>query len=132
MCFAGADLTIVQSNGETALHSAARRGDPAIIQRFLHHSTLLDARNTKLLTPLMVLLLSFRLQNRADMQEATEMLIAANADLNTVDQDGESALLMAVGLAITSDNNTVTYRVPACVCIRLIEAGGKYCLGVLG
>ena len=80
----------------------------------------------------MVLLLSFRLQNRADMQEATEMLIAANADLNTVDQDGESALLMALGQAVTSDTNTVTYRVPACVCIRLIEAGGKYCLGVLG
>ena len=52
------------------------------------------------------------------MQQTTEMLIAANADLNTVDVDGENALLMALGQATTSDNNNVTYHVPVCVCIR--------------
>ena len=125
---AGADLAIASPNGNTALHHAAVRGDPAIIQSMFDHGALLDARNTKLLTPLMVLLISFRLENRVNMQETTEMLIAANADLNTIDEDGKSALLRAVG-----DNNTVTYHVPACVCIRLIEAGERhFAPGVLG
>ena len=39
---AGADLTIANSKGETALHFAASRGDPAIVQSMPEHGAPVD------------------------------------------------------------------------------------------
>ena len=41
-CLAGADLTIVNSKGETALHFAACRGDTEIVQSMLEHGAPVD------------------------------------------------------------------------------------------
>ena len=38
----GADLTIASLKGDTALHFAARRGDPTIVQSMLEHAAFVD------------------------------------------------------------------------------------------
>ena len=76
-------------------------------------------------TPLMTAMLSFHLGNRVNVQRTTEVLIAANADLNAVDHNGQSALFMAVYQAAPSASN-FTYLVPASVCISLIDAGQNF------
>ena len=119
---AGADLTIANMHGDTALHLGARLGDLSVMQSLLEHGAPLDARTPELRTALMTAMLGFHLGDRVNMQRTTEMLIAAKADLNTVDHDGQTALLMAVCEATDSDSN-VTYLVPASVCIALIETG---------
>ena len=123
----GADLTIASPKGETALHSAARRGNLRIVQTLLEYNASVDAQDCEQLTPLMVAMLNFRLQDTADMQLNIEALIAANADLNAVDQDDRSALMIAVSHLNSRILGTLldTFRVPASVCIALIEAGQK-------
>ena len=135
-CLAGADLTIAASNGFTALHIAIRRGDPAIVQsmlehgasvdcplhfgrteNMLRHSTSVDVRTSRLRTPLMVAVLNYHREDRV-----IQALIAAKADLNAVDEDGTTALTMAINHIVHADNN-VKYGAPASACIALIEAG---------
>ena len=118
----GADLTIANMHGDTALHLGARLGNPAIVQSLLEHGAPLNARTPELRTPLMAAMLGFHLGDRVNMQRTTEMLIAANADLNAVGHTGQTALFIAVCQAAFSPSN-VTYFVPASVCIALIEAG---------
>ena len=47
MLLAGADLTIANSNGDTALHFAASRGDPAIVQSMLEHGAPVDQQTAE-------------------------------------------------------------------------------------
>ena len=118
----GADLTIANMHGDTALHLGARLGDLSVMQSLLEHGAPLDARTPELRTALMTAMLGFHLGDRVNMQRTTEMLIAANADLNAVGHTGQTALFIAVCQAAFSPSN-VTYFVPASVCIALIEAG---------
>ena len=122
MLLSGADLTIANSKGEVALHRAAQRGDPTLVQSMLEHGAFVDVRTLHLRTPLMVALLDFHLQDRAAMQRTVEVLIAADADLNAVCQGGDTALTDAMEQVVKSNNNE-TYSIPALVCIMLIEAG---------
>ena len=46
-CLAGADVTIVNSNGDTAMHFAAFRGDTEIVQSMLEHGAFVDAQAAK-------------------------------------------------------------------------------------
>ena len=114
-------------HGDTALHYAAGLGDLAVMQSLLEHGAPLDARTHELQlhTPLMTALSTFHLGDTENMQRTTEMLIAANADLNAVDHNGQSALFIAVCQTAPSPSN-LSYLVPASVCIALIEAGQKY------
>ena len=119
----GADLTIANSLGDyTALHMAAQLGDLAVMQSLLEHGAPLNARTPELRTPLMTATIGFPLRDTENMQRTTEMLIAANADLNAVDHNGQTALMMALCRALNSDSN-LTYLVPTSACIALIEAG---------
>ena len=126
MLLTGADLTIANMHGDTALHLGAQLGDLAVMQRLQEHGAPLDARNHELHTPLMSALSTFNLGDShgdsVNMQRTTEMLIAANADLNAVDHNGQTALLTALCRALNPDSN-VTYLVPTSACIALIEAG---------
>ena len=123
MLLSGADLTIENSKGETALHFAAQRGDPTLVQSILEHGAFVDVRSTSSgRTPLMTALAGFHLQDRADMQRTVEVLIAANADLNAVCHGGNTAITAAME-KIEKSNNIETFIVPASVCITLIEAG---------
>ena len=131
----GADLTIVDPVGDTALHYAARRGDPEILQSMLEHGACVDARSTpRLCTPLMsAVMKAHRNENGLNSQLTIEKLIAANSDLNAVDENGITVLMMAVGvLAELWDSDVVpnceTRRVITSVSISLIEAGQTFCL----
>ena len=127
---AGADLTVVNCNSYYPLHLAARRGDPTIVQSMLEHRAAVDVVTPQLLTPLMTAVLNFHREDRADIQLVIKVLIAEKADLNAVDENGTTALTMAINhlvdedgtTALNSDNN-VKYGAPASVCIALIEAG---------
>ena len=85
----GADLTIANTDGNTALHLGARTGDLAIMQSLLEHGAPLDACSPEHShTPLMTTVFGFHLRDRVNMQRITEVLIAANANLNAVDHVG--------------------------------------------
>ena len=123
----GADLTFVNSSGDTALHYAARRGDPEIIQSMLEHGACVDARSTpRLCTPLMAAVIqAHRNENSQNSQLTIEKLIAANSDLNAVDGGGNTALMLAVLELLDLENilNCEMRQVNASVSITLIEAG---------
>ena len=65
-------------------------------------------------TPLMVAVLN----SRDAQQSIVEALVTANADLNAVNKDGSTALMLAL---LNCDDNEM--HVPAAVQIALIEAG---------
>ena len=83
----------------------------------------MDVRAPQLLTPLMVAVLNFHCEDPADLQLIIQALVAAKADLNAVDEDGTTALAMAISHIVHSDNNKNLYSAPASACIALIEAG---------
>ena len=127
----GADLAFVNSSGDTALHHAACRGDPKLIQSMLEHGACVDARTPGGCTPLMAAALKAHANgNKHNSQLTIEKLIAANSDLNAVDEKGNTALV----LAVLEDQNAViisnceTRRVTASISITLIEAGQTFCL----
>ena len=99
----GADLTIANTDGNTALHLGARTGELAIIQSLLSTERLWDACSPEHShTPLMAAVFGFHLRDRVNMQRITEVLIAANADLNAVDHVGQNALLVALWQVVRS------------------------------
>ena len=81
--------------------------------------------NTRTRTPLMVAILNFGRENRADadMQLIIQALIAADANPNAVDEDGDTALTMALLSHGRTADQIRKDNVPASVCILLIEAG---------
>ena len=126
----GADLAFVNSDGDTALHSAACRGDPEIIQSMLEHGACVDARTPRLCTPLMAAVMkAHRNENGLNSQLTIEKLIAANSDLNAVDGEGNTALMLAVLESWDVGNilNCEMRRVNVSVSISLIEAGQTSC-----
>ena len=138
----GADFTIVEPNGDTALHRAASRGNPEIIQSMLEHGACVDARTPSLCTPLMAAVMNVHCnENEQDSQLAIEKLIAASSDLNQVGETGNTALILAVAelcqvdtgsgiLAVDSHvvSNCEMRRMNVSVSISLIEAGQTFCL----
>ena len=121
---AGANLTVVDVDGNAALHCAVLRGDPTVVQCLLEHGAPVNSRNSQLNTPLIVATASFRHADKAAMQRTIEVLLAANADLNAVDQNGVTVLTLALAHAESPDSNK-KYVVPASVCVLLIKAGQK-------
>ena len=121
---AGSDLTIANSNAHTALQVAIRRGDPILVKCLLEHGAPVDVVTSQLRTPLIAAIFNFGSVEPADMQLVIEALIAANASLNAIDEDGNTALVMTISQA----NSNMTHQVPAFVCVALIEAGPKYYL----
>ena len=116
---AGADLTVIDPDGFVALHRAARRGEPCVLQSLLEHGALVNVRDTQQLrTPLMA-----AMNGIVDACKMIEMLVAANADVNAVDQNNETALMIAL---VHVSLEYETFTVPASICIALIEAGQTY------
>ena len=109
----GADLTIANTAGNTALHLGARTGDLAIIQSLLEHGAPLDACSPEHSHTLMAAVFGFHLRDRVNMQRITEVLIAANANLNAVDHVGQNALLVALCQVVRS----------ASVCLHCTDRG---------
>ena len=96
----------------------------------LEHGACVDARTPRLCTPLMAAVMkAHRNENSQNSQLTIEKLIAANSDLNAVDEDGSTALMLAVAELWDLDNisNCEIRRVNASVSISLIEAGQKCC-----
>ena len=122
---ANADLSIAGSDSATPLHLATCGGHPSLVQSLLEHGALVDAKNCNGHTPLIWAMLNFRPDNQADMQLIVDALIAANADLNAVDDKGGSNSLM-LALVITSGSEDSKMYTPAAVCIALIEAGENH------
>ena len=122
---AGADLTVKDADGNAALHYAALRGEPTVVQCLLEHGAFVDTHTPQLFTPLMVALAYFRDEDKAAMQRTIEVLLAANADPNAAAPNGITVLLVALAQAGSPDSNE-NYQVPASVCILLIEAGQKH------
>ena len=140
MLLTGSDLATVNSCGHTALHFAACRGDPEILQRMLEHGACVDARSTPSgCTPLMSAVMKAHLnRNSQNLQLTVEKLVAANCDLNAVDEQGNTALMLAVNCEnqtvitelLNLDNilNCEMRRFRTSVSITLIEAGQTFCL----
>ena len=120
---AGSDLTIANSDGNTPLHLAAQRGAPTLVKCLLEHGAPVDVVTPQLRTPLMVAVLNFSSEDRADMQLIIQALVSAKSDLNVVDQDGNTALVMAMPSYDKTADRIRKDVVPASVCILLIEAG---------
>ena len=85
----GADPNRANARGETAVHAAAFEGDAAILRAVLAHGGNADARNPHTGgTPLMQALLSPQTQQ-------DEILLAAGADPNLADKNGDVPLHVA-------------------------------------
>jgi ankyrin repeat protein len=93
----GADVNRPDLDGTTALHWAAHRGDPGLVDRLIAAGARVQARNRYGMTPL---LLACENGNAA----IVERLLAAGADPNTALADGETALMTA---ARTGEPGTV-------------------------
>ena len=77
-------------------YSAALAG-PQIIQSMLAHGACVDARTYRGRTPLISAVLNVHSnENKQNSQNTIEKLIAANSDLNAVNEDGNTALMLAV------------------------------------
>ena len=122
---AGVDLAFANAEGNVALHCAVLRDDPTVVQCLLEHGAFVDSHNSHLLTPLMAATYGFRNEDKAAMQRTIEVLLAANADPNATDTNGVTILTVALAVRAKSADSNGTYRVPASVCILLIEAGQK-------
>ena len=97
----------------------------------LEHGACVDARTPGGCTPLMSAALKAHAnENRHDSQLTIEKLIAANSDLNAVDEKGNTAIMQIVAELWDLDNilNCEMRRVRTSVSVTLIEAGQKFCL----
>ena len=118
-----------------------------MIQSMLEHGACVNARSTpapgmvsRLCTPLMsAVMKAHRNENSQNSQLTIEKLVAANSDLNAVDETGNTALILAVVESWDLDNsnpgtrcafwqNYEMRRVNVSVCITLVEAGQTFCL----
>ena len=121
---AGSDLTIANSDGNTPLHLAAQRGAPTLVKCLLEHGASVDVVTPQLRTPLIAAIANFSTEDPADMQLIIEVLVAAKADLNVIDQDGNTALTTALLSYDNAVDQIAKHRlVPASICILLIEEG---------
>ena len=108
----------------TALHLAAQRGDEADILRLLKQGECVNARGGNMLeTPLVRLLYCYDPSSGMDIDHVVQEMIAAGADQNIPDKDQQTALMMALLSYDISACQARKDRVPASVCIMLIEAG---------
>ena len=117
---------VADSDSKTALHIAALRRRPILVQSLLEHGACVDAICELHLTPLMMSVHPSAVHHNlkpADMQRTVKILIAANADLNAVDKNGRTALLLALFNFEIPENGVREDRAPSSVCIALIEAG---------
>ena len=111
---------------DTALHLAAQRGDEADILRLLKQRECVNARGgADLETPLVRLFKRYNSNWEMDIDRVVQEMIAAGADQNILDKNHNTALMAAL---LSSDYDTSACltrkdRVPASVCITLIEAG---------
>ena len=83
----GADLAILDKEGDSALHIAARQGSESTIEALLNAGVRINAPNQKGQTPLHVAVLAGNL-------EAVDVLVDEAADVNATWQD-QTALAIA-------------------------------------
>ena len=108
---------------DTALHLAAQRGDEAGILRLLQRGECVNARGDMLDTPLACLIEHYDPSWEMDIDRVVQEMIAAGADQNIPDKDQQTALMVALSDYDSSARQACKDRVPASVCITLIEAG---------
>ena len=122
----GADLTIANSKGDTALHSAARRGNLRIVQTLLEYNAPVGAQDCDQLTPLMIAMqmLNANSNSQDTRQRIVEALIVSSTSINAVDMQGNTALVIALCCCDESAWKN-KHIFPASLCIRMIEAGQK-------
>ncbi|XP_046360028.2 uncharacterized protein LOC124137670 isoform X2 [Haliotis rufescens] len=82
-----ADLTLVDTDGDSLLHLACRGGNTAIVQHVLSPSNI-NSRGENRWTPVMVAAVSGH-------QSVFDLLVSNQADLTLVDTDGDSLLHLA-------------------------------------
>ncbi|XP_048244207.1 serine/threonine-protein phosphatase 6 regulatory ankyrin repeat subunit B-like isoform X2 [Haliotis rufescens] len=82
-----ADLTLVDTDGDSLLHLACEGGNTAIVQHVLSPSNI-NSRGTYGLTPVMVAAFNGH-------QSVFDLLVSNQADLTLVDKDGKSLLHIA-------------------------------------
>ena len=123
---AGADGEAVHDEepaADTALHLAAQRGDEADILRLLKRGECVNVRGCADHTPLVRLLAFYEPSWEMDIDCVVQEMIAAGADRNIPDENHNTALMVALNGYKTSACQARKDRVPASVCITLIEAG---------
>jgi ankyrin repeat protein len=88
---AGADVTLADETGATALYQAAGRGNGAIVRLLLSHSKAeLNVKGQRRMTPLLLAL-------SRGYAEVVKYLLEAGADVTLADEAGNTALYQAVG-----------------------------------
>ena len=108
---------------DTALHSAAQRGDEADILRLLKRGECVNVRGCADHTPLVRLLAFYEPSWEMDIDRVVQEMLAAGSDQNIPDTDHNTALMVALRSCDTSAPPASKYMNPASVCITLIEAG---------
>ena len=97
-----------------------------MVKCLLEHGASVDVVTPQLRTPLIAAIANFSTEDPpdpADIQLVIEALVAAKADLNVIDQDGNTALTTALLNYDKAADQIRKDNVPASVCILLIEAG---------
>lgn len=92
LLLSGADPNVVNARGQTALHLAAQRGEPAALSAaaaLLSHEANLEAADADGLTPLL-------LAARFASGDMLQLLLARGAKVHAVSSDGRSVVTMAV------------------------------------
>ncbi|SFL59437.1 Ankyrin repeat-containing protein [Paenibacillus sp. 1_12] len=92
---AGADVNAEDKNGITPLMTVAGRGMPEIVQDLLVHGANPKAKSHYGFTPLRAAVLPMFTNYRQETVDITKLLLAANADVNAIDDEGNSPLLVA-------------------------------------
>ncbi|XP_051170463.1 ankyrin-3-like [Leptopilina boulardi] len=84
----GADVNIVNNDGETPLHKASKRGNIQLVEILLQNGANINAKDNRDITPLYVAILY-------DHSELAKILVQNGADVNIVNNDGETPLNLA-------------------------------------
>lgn len=93
----GADANIANSDGSTPFHIAAKYGRKDIVKLFLDRGLFVDIRDKNEHTPLHYITVEncTALSRRQCYQELVHILVDRNADLNAVNRNGCTPLLLA-------------------------------------
>ena len=94
-----------------------------MVKCLLEYGASVDVVTPQLRTPLIAAIANFSTEDPADMQLIIQALIAADANPNAVDEEGNNALVLALLSYGRTAGQIRKDNVPASICILLIEEG---------